>query len=66
VAIAHGGTGAPTHLASLQVRLALGFDIALVGYRGGGPQLDFGHSCGVAERVGYAFAERRAEFRGLG
>ena len=39
IAVAHGGTGTPTHLACLQMRLALDLDIALVGYRGGGPQL---------------------------
>lgn len=39
IAIAHGGTGTPTHLSSLQFRLALDLDVALVGYRGGGPQL---------------------------
>jgi tripartite-type tricarboxylate transporter receptor subunit TctC len=39
IALAHGGTGTPTHLAALQFRLALDLDVALVGYRGGGPQL---------------------------
>jgi tripartite-type tricarboxylate transporter receptor subunit TctC len=39
IAVAHGGTGAPTHLALLQMRFALDLEIAMVGYRGGGPQL---------------------------
>jgi hypothetical protein len=30
------------------------------------PYLDFGHSGGVTERVGDAFAERRTEFCGSG
>lgn len=39
LAIAHGGTGTPTHLTALQFRLAYDLDMPLVGYRGGGPQI---------------------------
>jgi tripartite-type tricarboxylate transporter receptor subunit TctC len=39
LAFAHGGTGTPTHLALLQLREALGVEVSMVGYRGGGPQL---------------------------
>ncbi len=39
VPLAHGGTGTPTHLVLLQMRFGLDLDLAMVGYRGGGPQI---------------------------
>lgn len=39
LSLSHGGTGTPTHLASLQFQQASGAEITQVGYRGGGPQL---------------------------
>jgi tripartite-type tricarboxylate transporter receptor subunit TctC len=39
IGVSHGGIGAPSHLAVVQLLLATGRDFTPVGYRGGGPQL---------------------------
>jgi tripartite-type tricarboxylate transporter receptor subunit TctC len=50
--ISHGGIGAPTHLAVVQLQLATGREITPIGYRGGGPQL----AALVAGETPYGFA----------
>lgn len=39
IGLSHGGIGAPTHLAVVQMQLSSGREFTAVGYRGGGPQL---------------------------
>ncbi|WP_165838703.1 tripartite tricarboxylate transporter substrate-binding protein [Roseicella frigidaeris] len=50
--LSHGGIGAPTHLAVVQLQLATGREITPIGYRGGGPQL----AALVAGETPYGFA----------